>query len=106
MFPPRDCCHTYHIIRYMALFQFFLRTKIEIAHLFQSANKLKKKTKVEVLDSNLAIADLNTPGLLAAALEGMDSVVLCTSAVPKVGAGSCRGGFVFSDDPYCCSSQP
>ena len=53
-------------------------------HHRQSANKLKKKTKVEVLDSNLVIADVTTPGLLEAAMEGMESVVLCTSAVPKV----------------------
>ncbi|CAB1119693.1 unnamed protein product [Ectocarpus sp. CCAP 1310/34] len=50
----------------------------------KSANNLKKKCKVEVLDSNIAIADLATPGLLAAALEGMEAVVLCTSAVPKI----------------------
>lgn len=50
----------------------------------QSAKKLKKKCKVEVLDSNLVIADVTTPGLLEAAMEGMESVVLCTSAVPKV----------------------
>lgn len=36
-----------------------------------------------MLDSNIAVADLTTPGLLAEALVGMDSVVLCTSAVPK-----------------------
>lgn len=51
----------------------------------QSANKLmKKKSDVEVLDTNVFIADVTTPGLLAAAMEGMDEVVLCTSAVPKV----------------------
>ncbi|CAM9472080.1 unnamed protein product [Ectocarpus sp. 6 AP-2014] len=50
----------------------------------KSANNLKKKRKTEVLDSNIAIADLTTPGLLAAALEGMEAVVLCTSAVPKI----------------------
>ncbi|CBN76881.1 conserved unknown protein [Ectocarpus siliculosus] len=50
----------------------------------KSANNLKKKCKTEVLDSNIAIADLTTPGLLAAALEGMEAVVLCTSAVPKI----------------------
>ena len=50
----------------------------------QSANKLKKKSDVAVLDTNIFIADLTTPGLLAAAMEGMDEVVLCTSAVPKV----------------------
>lgn len=66
-------------------------------HHRQSANKLKKKTKVEVLDSNLVIADVTTPGLLEAAMEGMESVVLCTSAVPKVGTyadevGRCRSG--------------
>lgn len=52
-----------------------------------------------MLDSNLAIADLTTPGLLAAAMEGIESVVLCTSAVPKVGAPvdvvDCGGGTVF-----------
>lgn len=50
----------------------------------QSANKLKKKSDVPVLDDNIFIADVTTPGLLAAAMEGMDEVVLCTSAVPKV----------------------
>lgn len=50
----------------------------------QSANKLRKKSKVEVLDSNLVVADVTTPGLLEAAIEGIESVVLCTSAVPKV----------------------
>lgn len=50
----------------------------------QSANKLKKKSDAEVLDTNVFIADVTTPGSLAAAMEGMDEVVLCTSAVPKV----------------------
>ncbi|CAM9797206.1 unnamed protein product [Laminaria digitata] len=50
----------------------------------KSANKLKKKSEVAVLDTNVFIADLTTPGLLAAAMEGMDEVVLCTSAVPKI----------------------
>lgn len=57
-----------------------------------------------MLDSNLFIADVTTPGLLEAAMEGMDAVVLCTSAVPKVldgcGLGSKprgRGGLIFRD---------
>lgn len=51
----------------------------------QSANKLKKKkSDAVVLEENVVIADVTTPDSLTVAMEGVEKVVLCTSAVPKV----------------------
>ena len=49
----------------------------------QSASKLKKKSGVEVLDENIVMADVTDPASLTKAMEGVDAIVLCTSAVPK-----------------------
>lgn len=50
----------------------------------QSAQKLKK-SKAQVKDDNVVIADVTDPASLAVAMQGIEEVVLCTSAVPKVG---------------------
>lgn len=35
------------------------------------------------MDENIVIADVTDPSSLATAMNGIDGVVLCTSAVPK-----------------------
>lgn len=35
------------------------------------------------MDENMVVADVTDPSSLAKAMDGIDGVVLCTSAVPK-----------------------
>lgn len=54
------------------------------------------KSKRELKDENIVIADVTDSSSLASAMEGMEKVVLCTSAVPKVRVAACSEGGVFT----------
>lgn len=64
------------------LFDLIVESMILVSDGRQSADKLRKTEKVT--EDNVVVADVTDPPSLKNAFEGVDQVILCTSAVPKV----------------------